>query len=323
MLLAAKKARRLLGEDGWGQVGRFLLGKRPVGGPCLDRTDRVDLYYTAFGLMVAEAMGFLKAESPATRMHLLGYLDSFDDGKGLDLVHLAALSRSWAFGAEEPEALIVKGIVDRVEAFRCADGGFHHVQAGPCGSAYGNFLAVGAYEDVLPCDAPAEGCHGGRRLPPCVSAGQSTAANDGCRATLVLASLLALQRPDGSFANERDGSASTMSTAAAATVLTHLGRAVPAATSQWLLARHEAGGGFAAFAELPVVDLLSTATALHALGRMGANLSGIAQSCKRFVLELQKPNGGFAGSEGDPTPDVEYTFYALLAMGHLAEAASP
>jgi len=76
----------------------------------------------------------------------------------------------------------------------------------------------------------------------------------------------------------------------------------------------------------PISDLLSTATSLHALAALnkplvdpnaGAAASAMAQSCASFVLNLQTPSGGFAANLFDATVDCEYTFYALLSMGHL------
>jgi hypothetical protein len=44
------------------------------------------------------------------------------------------------------------------------------------------------------------------------------------------------------------------------------------------------------------------------------------ESHRRFVLSLQLPHGGFRGGPQDPTADVEYTFYALLALGSLEQS---
>jgi len=41
--------------------------------------------------------------------------------------------------------------------------------------------------------------------------------------------------------------------------------------------------------------------------------------CIDFIRSLRN-NGGFRGSRFDNTPDCEYTYYALLALGHLADS---
>jgi len=77
-------------------------------------------------------------------------------------------------------------------------------------------------------------------------------------------------------------------------------------------------GGFFAGRGTTLPDLLSTAVALYALQFSGADLSIIKSDCMGFVGSLYR-NGGFYGNELDMEPDIEYTFYGLLALGALAE----
>jgi hypothetical protein len=63
-------------------------------------------------------------------------------------------------------------------------------------------------------------------------------------------------------------------------------------------------------------DLLSTATALHALALLGVPFEQ-RELCLDFVDTLWTRSGGFYGYWGDDGLDCEYTFYALLALGHL------
>lgn len=76
-------------------------------------------------------------------------------------------------------------------------------------------------------------------------------------------------------------------------------------------------GGFKATHDAPVSDLLSTAVALYALMYAGADLRKIKPECLVFIDSLYQ-NGGFGGNVIDPDPDIEYTFYGLLALGALA-----
>ena len=69
----------------------------------------------------------------------------------------------------------------------------------------------------------------------------------------------------------------------------------------------------------PVPDLLSTATALHALSLMGVPIDSIRQSCLDFIDSLWSSEGAFYGSLADKTLDCEYTYYGLLALGNLSE----
>jgi hypothetical protein len=65
-------------------------------------------------------------------------------------------------------------------------------------------------------------------------------------------------------------------------------------------------------------DLLSTATALHALSALHAPFDDIREPCLDFVDSLWTSQGAFYGTWADETPDCEYTFYGLLALGHLS-----
>lgn len=192
----------------------------------------------------------------------------------------------------------------RLEGFRTTDGGYSHQPGSPTGSIYGCFLALGTCEDLGTGSPDPQG------LVRCVEA---------CRA------------PDGGYANEPGLPMSLVpTTAAAAAVLHELGRPVAPVAAEWLMARHAPQGGFRAAGSpnavnrvwgphfAPAPDLLSTATALHALGTLGVDLSGIRDACRSFILSLQSPAGGFVGQAGDATPDCEYTFYALLGLGRLA-----
>ena len=85
-----------------------------------------------------------------------------------------------------------------------------------------------------------------------------------------------------------------------------------------MLSRCSPEGGFFAVPAAPIPDLLSTATALHALRSMGASLDAVREPCLDFIQLLWTGGGSFCGSWADPTPDCEYTYYGLLALGSLA-----
>ena len=135
----------------------------------------------------------------------------------------------------------------------------------------------------------------------------------------MLSSVLSLRTPDGGFANHAGAAeGSTPATAAAVLVMRHLDAEPDARVAEWLLARAHGDGGFFAAPNAPVPDLLSTATALHALVAMHADIASIKEPCLDFVDSLWTNAGGFCGSWLDQTLDCEYTYYGLLALGHLS-----
>ena len=85
-----------------------------------------------------------------------------------------------------------------------------------------------------------------------------------------------------------------------------------------MFSRHADDGGFFAVPMAPLPDLLSTATALHALSGLHADLGKIREPCLDFIDTLWTSKGGFHGTWTDDVLDVEYTFYGLLALGHLS-----
>jgi prenyltransferase beta subunit len=124
---------------------------------------------------------------------------------------------------------------------------------------------------------------------------------------------------DSAFANESGHEYGAVpATAAAVALLVEVGAPVPDKIAPWLLARCHARGGFCATPQTPLPDLLSTAVALHALATLGTPLDGIKEPCLTFIDSLWDSAGGFHGHWADDALDVEYTFYALLALGHLA-----
>ena len=77
-------------------------------------------------------------------------------------------------------------------------------------------------------------------------------------------------------------------------------------------------GAFVAFRGMDDPDLLSTGVALFALLRSGEDLREIAPNSLDFIQENYR-KGAFVAGDDDSQPDLEYTFYGLLALGSLAE----
>jgi len=286
MLQVARLAPTLLG-DSRDLVRDFYLRRLNPDGGFQDRAGESDLYYTVFGL---EGLAALEHDAPAGTAAFLAH---FGAGEALDFVHLTCLARAWATANRSgPPGDIATALLQHLESYRSRDGGYSVAADAEFGTPYGAFLALGAIEDL-----------------------QGAPTNP----DRLLASVLRLRAADGGFANH-DGASTgaTPATAAAVMVMRHLDREPETSVADWLLARAHHDGGFFAAPGAPVPDLLSTATALHALAAMHADIASIKEPCLDFVDTLWTNEGGFCGSWLDQTLDCEYTYYGLLALGHLS-----
>jgi len=126
-------------------------------------------------------------------------------------------------------------------------------------------------------------------------------------------------RPDPFPIQDASLAQTTPTTAAAVTLLRQMGVSPPGEAIQWLLGRAHPDGGFSATETAPIPDLLSTATALHALTGQKVAFSHLCEPTLDF-LDTLWTGRAFCGSWADDEPDCEYTYYALLAMGHLSLA---
>jgi prenyltransferase beta subunit len=287
MLQVARLAPNVLGEAA-DLVRQFLRSLQNPAGGFNDRAGNPDLYYTVFAV---EGLIALRDDPPVDA--LLPYLRSFAAGASLDFVHVACLARAWAsMPGNILEDDVRQAILSRVESHRTPDGGYEASHNAKHGTLYGCFLAWGAYQDL------------GQDLP-------NPESLIGC--------IQSLRADDGGYSNQRDVPMGlTPSTAAAATLLRQLQQPLPQALGEWLLARCRPEGGFFATPLAPLPDLLSTATALHALAGMQADFSRFKEPCLDFIDTLWSSQGGFYGTWEDDILDCEYTFYALLALGHLS-----
>ena len=296
MLQVARLSPKLLG-DASDLVADFLRGQLNDDGGFKDRAGASDLYYTVFGI---EGLIALRADVPHGK--IAEFLRTFGDGAGLDFVHLGCLARCWAnlpaaLRAEAP----ARGIAGRIERHRSGDGGYGPEagvtaddgrSAAPGGTVYGCFLASASYQD-LNLDMPEP-----LRMLNCIQS---------------------LRAADGGYSNQADVPIGlTPATAAAATLLRHLHQPIDPLIGRWLLACHKPEGGFLAMPDAPIPDLLSTATALHALAGMQVDLEPIKEPCLDFIDSLWTNKGSFHGNWTDEMLDTEYTYYGLLALGHLS-----
>ncbi|HEY0910075.1 MAG TPA: prenyltransferase/squalene oxidase repeat-containing protein [Bradyrhizobium sp.] len=287
MLQVARLSPMLLGEAAE-LVADFLRSQLNADGGFNDRAGASDLYYTVFGM---EGLMALRADLPVQR--IADYLAQVLSIDSLDMIHTCCLARCWA---NLPPALRsgapVQAIVQRIESFRSDDGGYNTLARRQHGTLYGCFLAAAGYGDA------------GVAMPEPLR---------------MLECIRRLRAGDGGYANQDElPMGLTPSTAAAVTLLRHLQQPVDASLGQWLLARCQPEGGFFATPQAPIPDLLSTATALHALSGMHVELGPIREPCLDFIDSLWTNRGSFYGNWSDDTLDTEYTYYGLLALGHLS-----
>lgn len=290
LLQVARLAPRLL-ADSTGLVRDFFARQFNADGAACDRGGRPDLYYTIFALAGAQAL-----DVPVPTDRTAGWLRQFGDGDRLDFVHLGALARCWAaLGPNQIPAGLDHRILERIERFRKPDGGYEGDARLSHGTAYGAFVALGAYQDL-------------GQTPPDVLA--------------LIRSLKRLETPDGAWSNAPGLPIGSLNaTAGAVTLIRHLGFPVNPDVGNWLLAQQAPNGGFLAVPKAPLPDLLSTATALHALACLERRLeSRVHERCLDFIDTLWTAEGGFHGHWADDHLDAEYTFYGLLALGHLSIA---
>lgn len=287
MLQLATRGARALGESALLVRDRLLRSQGQLGGGT-DRDGRDDLYYTIFWLACLEAL----ESGPSNALKTRQFIESFDSGETLDLIHLGALARCRAaLGLNHGSA--VAPLLKRIESFRSRDGGYDSAPSHPTGNAYAAFVAFGAYQD-LGCEIPAP--------------------------LELVRSLKRLESRDGAWGNlPALPRGSTNPTAAAVTLLSQLQMPVNIAVADWLLGQVHPQGGFMAMPLAPIPDLLSTATALHALACLETPIpAAIKEACLDFIDSLWSAEGGFHGHWNDDHLDAEYTFYGLLALGHLS-----
>ncbi|MCK5000799.1 MAG: hypothetical protein KAS23_14755, partial [Anaerohalosphaera sp.] len=205
MISAAKRSTIHLGGAAKSVV-EFVLSQQGDDGGFMGRSSQSDLYYTLFALesLFAVGAGFDKRRTAE-------YLKGFGSGQSLDLVHLASLVRCLSNVCRGDEHDKISQIIERIENYRTADGGYSVISDSDSGSAYACFLALGAYEDAM------------LEMPN----------TDG-----VINCIGTLRKNDGGYANEaRAVVGATPATAAAVVTLFQLDRCVDGKTVEWLFDR--------------------------------------------------------------------------------------
>ena len=288
MLQVARLARSLLGDEACSLVEAYVRSQQNPDGGFRDREGISDLYYTSFAI---DALSALQVDLPQDS--LASFLDSkLADSSELDFVHLCCLARSFSALTKPPLPALLAPVFEGIERYRTDDGGYNQSDEDETGSAYACFLAYGAYAD--------------HRL--------ALPDPDG-----VARCLDSLSVAGGAWANDVELPIPNIpATAAAVTLCRNLRQPIPAETAGWILNSWHPSGGFLPFPGAPMPDLLSTAVALHALDGLQAGFAARTDAMLDFVDSLWTAAGGFHGTWDEEEFDIEYTYYGLLALGHLA-----
>jgi len=240
--------------------------------------DRVGASDLYYTVFGIECMIALQQDLPKQR--IAAFLDTFGDGEALDLVHLCCLARCRTGLGDTTHATLPR-IAQRI--------GQHEPK-----SVYDAFMIHAAYQDI-----------GVESRTP-----ERFATFLRERAT-----------GDGGYTNDADIQLANTPATAAAIALQHaLELPHDPRSGDFLLRCSHPEGGFYAMPAAPIPDLLSTAVALHALAILKRDIDPIRERTLDFIDTLWTSTGGFYGNwaeeEGDL--DIEYTWYGLLALGHLS-----
>ncbi len=287
MLQVSRLAPQLLG-DSTDLVRSFIAGCLTEDGGFADRAGKADLYYTVFGLAAMQSL-----DMPVPTRRVASFLESFGAGDGLDLIHLSCLARCWASLDGVPsDTERNRAIAANLESFRGASGTYSDDPKHTEEDVYASFIVFGAYQDL--------------ELPfPDKDA--------------LVALVRRMQTSDGGYANSRWVDIGTTPVTCGAIILQrHLGHSVPDEAIHWLVQQIHEQGGFLAAPMAPMPDLLSTATSIHALAGVQYPFEALLEPSLDFVDSLWTNRGAFHGHWADDEVDCEYTYYGLLALGHLA-----
>ena len=176
-----------------------------------------------------------------------------------------------------------------INSYQSIDQGFNHLKEKPeHPSVYANFLAYGLFEDLF------------------FSKNWRKKVAESCKS---------LKLENGSFVNHPKSKQGISSTTAAGIILLNTLESPIFESSEWLKKQIQPHGGFLAGEDVPVADVLSSATALLALEMTGTANEELKSKAVEFVNLHWDDSGGFFGSIADQIADVEYTFYGLLAIG--------
>ena len=285
--MMGQTAKRSVGyiDNGIGGVESFLKSRLCDNGLFADRSGTGDLYYTMFAVEALKAIG--SDDELLSTCKVIEDVDRFIES---DLIHLSAYLRLLVSLRRDLFEINRRRLVEALERYRSADGGFSMNEGANRSSAYGLFTGIMSLQEL----------------------GE-------------VVDLVEVQRLIESF-KLGDGGYMTdtmipvSSVPACSLVLAMqcaLGLNVDRSAAEWMVEECFDGDGFSAFSGAGGADLLSTGVGLFSLGLCGKLPVGL-ERVREFVRLHLDQNGGYASRAGDADADCEYTYYALLAYGAMA-----
>lgn len=285
MIDLLRNALNLLDKQGREEVLQFILSQQNADGGFRDRGGRSDLYYSLFGGLMIRAWSM---EHEAWGMEPGATLPELVEGKILKLKQfIARQSKSEVPGFIEKCCLVLlqkelkTGRISRIRSIFSLGRSFWRERQS-INLSYRSFVLFLTLDAVFPFPRLLK-FGAGKMLKQTVVDPHSPCSE--------VAAKVFLQRM-----MNQDGSKET----------------------ELLMSFACESGGFKAFAHLDQADILSTAVALFALEFAGSDLRLLKPACLDFI-QSNYFDGAFLSGDGDPTADVEYTFYGLLALGVLAK----
>jgi prenyltransferase beta subunit len=286
MVQVIQLAPEVLGESAE-LVRAFVLKQIHREGGFCDRNHQSDLYYSVFGIELTQALK-INWDSALTLRWLLSFESKLEE---LDLVHLSSWFRCMA--NLNPDYLKQPHLTvywqDLLERFRHSEGGYcasHHLNHP---NLYSALLSAASYQEwnAIPPDWPS-----------------------------LLSYIDGLQHREGGWKNDGINPLPAVpATSAVISLYNSFNLEPPEESLQWLKKQYM--GSFKAFEQAPIPDLLSTAVALHALHTEDLFLNEHSEVLLDYIDSLWTNKGGFHGHWADHDLDVEYTYYGMLALGHL------
>ena len=280
----------------------YVLNTQLTDGGFPDRGGTPDLYYTSFALRCAELLDIV---APGVWMGAAGYVQTHAPATVVDC--LGMLYGAYVINSRpslESRFELDTASKDAVESVlaRCAApaGGAANAPGGQA-SVYHTFLAAAC----------------------CQLLGRCT-----CHSPDAVQFVLSCRRDDGGFADRPDAAVTSGAnpTAAAVAFLSMHGALdarLAKGTADFIVRMQLAEGGFAAHANAPVADLMSTFTSLVTLAELDALRRVALAPVARYARQLAAAQGGWRATAVDAAVDLEYTYYGLGVLGILgSEVAS-
>jgi hypothetical protein len=280
MMNTLRKGREKLSSEAQGRIRQYVESQKVSEAFFVDKNRKEDVYYTAFGLMLAYIFGLKVNPEEAGRQ-----LETVSTDKS-DLIHYAAYVRSQMLLKLLNGKQLQMFFTRLFAAGKTEVPVFTSLPHNDMQSPYSQFIRLSLMEDMR----------------------QRTG-----NAKEIIESLRAYKVPSGGYSNLAGGAtASVNATAAALSVIGQLEGYHFHDDVDYLYRSQDESGGFCAAGQVSAPDILSTATALFVMQCYG--LSPRIHP-ERFIEAHWLESGGFAPTLLEENSDIEYTFYGILALG--------